>query len=46
MNTQDLKQLERAVKLLENPNMAIKVSHLLGAPIEKVHRGRPQNRYL
>jgi hypothetical protein len=34
MTTQDIKDLQRAVSLLENPGFAIKLSNLVGSPIE------------
>lgn len=35
MNANDLKNLNTAVKLLENPSIGVKISDMLGTPIEK-----------
>lgn len=39
---QDLKDLQTAKRLLENPNLAIKIASLLGTPIEKLMDWMPR----
>ena len=39
----DLNDLKKAKRLLENPGIAAKITHLLGSPIEKVFERLPDN---
>ncbi len=42
MTTQDIYDLQQAVKLLENPGFAIKISNLVGSPIEQLLKNIPK----